>query len=473
MKSVIKTSLVLLVYLLLWKFGGTDGYAQTPNNSVPEEYSVEQEDGLLGEIDALEDFAEETIEATSDSVDQVPSFLEQMEKSAKFSLGHQIGYAFQKKGKVVTQRSSIRLEWDTPLGETSQFHFDGKVTVNHHHDHVTQAQSSSPDYHITQNLREIYLQSSWETWSLKVGKQIVIWGESERSVVDEVSPRDQTEVHFTALEDARIGQTMAMGHYFLKQQEWSFFVNPDVQTNRLPEENTEYYIPLPDDDERIQLHEDALTRPEMGVRWKHTLGTSDLSMMVADLNENSPRYQIKAITHNSKGKMDKVYPRYQLIGIAGNFNFGNYLLKGELAYKANRGFEIKHPLPGDALVTKDTWDVSLGMEYLTNDNATYLVGLSNQHLLDWEKHIDQTKDQTNYYFAWSKAYLNQTLQMDYTLNYAKQSVDTLHQIKAKYTLMDDLLLQVQVVYFDPSHPNKGLGIFKYKSRATASLTYYF
>ena len=138
------------------------------------------------------------------------------------------------------------MEWVYDFSENLLCFFDGKGSIHHSNDHLTKVQNQSPEAYGTSNVRELYLQGSYGDWSFKVGRQIVIWGESENSVLNEVSPQDQSEVYFTSLEDSRIGQNLIRINYFSSQWDWDMFVNPDSQTNKLPEDHTEYYIPLPE-----------------------------------------------------------------------------------------------------------------------------------------------------------------------------------------------------------------------------------
>ena len=76
-------------------------------------------------------------------------------------------------------------------------------------------------------------------WAFKVGRQVVIWVESDASVLDVVSPQDLREIYFTSLEDSRIAQNLARITYFSPQSEWDLFINPDPQTNKNPQPETE------------------------------------------------------------------------------------------------------------------------------------------------------------------------------------------------------------------------------------------
>ena len=67
----------------------------------------------------------------------------------------------------------------------------------------------------------------------KAGKQIVVWGKADAAVVTDImSPRDLTELVFTSLEDARLGQQMLILDHFSANSQWSVVFNPDVKVNR-------------------------------------------------------------------------------------------------------------------------------------------------------------------------------------------------------------------------------------------------
>jgi hypothetical protein len=436
---------------------------ETPQENFNEELDLSEADDL----EIIDDLDEDEF-----GTEEERTFFSAFMENARFSLKHEFGYGFQAPQKIVSNRSSLRLEWESDFSENLLFFFDGKGSIHHSNDHLTKAQNHSPEAYGTSNLRELYLQGSYGDWSFKVGRQIVIWGESENSVLNEVSPQDQSEVYFTSLEDSRIGQNLIRINYFSSQWDWDMFVNPDSQTNKLPEEHTEYYIPLPENDTDYDVHETMPFQTEVGFHVKRNVESGDFAFYAAKLNENQPFYQQKSEQIGNKTILEKTYPNYQMFGMSGNLNFGNTLLKTELAHKSKKWFAAKHST--DVVFKKNTIDMALDLEYQFNDHANIYAGVSDQHILGWEEGIQESEDSVKYFLGGNQSIYNQTLDLDYILNYDHQNASAVYRLSIKYKIMDDLNLDVSTVYFDPTGLQKGSGMyFQNKSRITANLTYYF
>jgi len=83
------------------------------------------------------------------------------------------------------------------------------------------------------------------------------------------------------------------------------FINPDPQTNKYPQAETEYHIPLPEDDTGYQILENSNVNTEFGLRFKKYYESGDYAFFAASLNENQPSYSAASGTGNDKIKLEK------------------------------------------------------------------------------------------------------------------------------------------------------------------------
>ena len=190
-----------------------------------------------------------------------------------------------------------------------------------------------------------YLQRSEGDFSAKLGRQLVIWGKADSGVVSDIfSPRDLTESVFTSVEDARLGQDMLVTDWFFQggesgdqksQYQLSLIVNPDIKYNLLPKSGHPYgpeagtNLVFPEQSDSGDYH---WSEPELGFRLARTLGSLDLSLMLADVVANDADLFVDSDNtglHSSKSPEDY---RYQML--AGGFNWGQgkFVWKGELAF---------------------------------------------------------------------------------------------------------------------------------------------
>ena len=192
------------------------------------------------------------------------------------------------------------------------------------------------------------------------------------------------------------------------------FVNPDSQTNKLPEEHTEYYIPLPENDIDYDVHETIPFQTEVGLHVKRIVESGDFAFYAAKLNENKPFYQQKSEQIGNKKKLEKTYPNYHMFGMSGNLNFGNTLLKTELAHKSKKCFVAKHST--DVVFKKNTIGMALDLEYQFNENVSIYAGVSDEHILEWEENINENENTSDIFLGGSNLFFHQNLELDYSLS---------------------------------------------------------
>lgn len=388
---------------------------------------------------------------------------------ARFSLKHQLGYAFQNPKKVVVNRSSLRLEMKAPFKENYLFVLDGKVKFHFGNDHLAKESEFNSSYYLNSRVREAFFQASYENISFRFGKQIINWGITDESVVDDISPENSEEMYFTDNDDSDIGQIMLQLEYYGNKQDLIVIANLDSQVAKLPPKDSEYFFYLPEYDPNYDVTVKYPDKTEYGLQWKRYLESGEFALILADLNDNCAYYEPTRI-QNGKTYLDKKYGRYQFIGITRNINFGNILLKGELSYKFNRIYAKKLLTRNDAWIKKNSFDLALEVEYSAPDHASFFSGVSNRHILDWEKSIDKDHDETTYFLGCSKKFLNKTLKTEYLLTYTQYNGDLVHKLESQYDFTDDLVLKMTLYYFNP---DKGYRHLEDKSRLTAELCRYF
>ena len=63
--------------------------------------------------------------------------------------------------------------------------------------------------------------------------------------------------------------------------EWDLFINPDPQTNKYAQPETEYHVPLPEDDPGFQILENSNVNTEFGLRFKKYYESGDYAFFAA------------------------------------------------------------------------------------------------------------------------------------------------------------------------------------------------
>ena len=458
-----------MLFAVLW-CGGTSQVLAQEDSAPNTPLGLDVEGETLQE-DVFSSFDEKDVELEPEidtDSDEDQGFFSTLWKDRRFTGRHEFSYNLNEQ-YVVTNRSSLRLEWNTFFADHYYLLLDGKVTGFAPHDHFVDVEEE--EYLLEGDLREAYLQVSFGNISLKVGKQIMIWGEADGAVVtDVISPRDGSEFMFTALEDARLGQVAVRTDYYSRNGTWSVIVNPDPRTDINPKRGTEYDMELFDPEEYVIITEKPdWNDTEYAVRWKRTFGNSDIALMAADLVNNQSVYTSQGETSDGKTHLVKQYPRFRMLGAAGNVAKSHVLWKGEFAYTFGQTFQAEGVEDRNDLTERDTLNMAVGVEY--SANGAYLVSIegSYRHIWDWDESIQGTQDDTSTITAmWSKKFLYDTLNLEYMVSYLIQARDVVHQLKTHYDLTDQLSGQLDVTYLDFSTDP-----LRDKSRVTMKVEYQF
>lgn len=387
------------------------------------------------------------------------------------------GYAYQlgNPKKVVVNRSSLRLELSHLFADRYFAMFDGKLTVYGPNDHIAEAE----DKHILleSKLREAYLEANFNKLTIKAGKQILIWGESDTAVVtDLVSPRDLSELSYKNLEDSRIGQYMLVSNLYGKFGMLNAFINPFPEKDELPIPGSAYFItePMPD---AAQWTETRLgvDDTEYGLRWKQTFGKSDIAFMVADLVDNNPVSVFKGNTDSGKIILAKNYNRFKMAGFAGNLSRGSVIWKVEMAYTFDRSYPCANSFNTWDATQRDTIDTAIGLEF---SPPSRLWNITVESAIKYIPHWDETllkhkRSESAVTSIISRSLLNDTLDIEYTFLMQLRSADKFQKIRTEYELSDNLTGILEYGWFSSHNEDGPYWVYRHKQRILASIKLHF
>ncbi|MGK0289484.1 MAG: hypothetical protein ACI86H_000929 [bacterium] len=463
------------------------GVSSHPDNSFAQDQTKSNlsQSSSASEKTALSDEGEEDDDEDDDMIIESKELTKiHQKKSAtkkneniKYSvtLSQEGGYQTRTETKdVIVNRSNLRLKWRAAFGN-KLFRFDGNVTYFHNNDHRTEADEEK-DYDFEGQVREAYFQISLNKWTVTVGQQVLVWGEADGAVVtDVISARNQSELFFIPIQSARLGQPMLKIDHYAKSN-WTFFIVPLASVNQIPEKDTLYDV-NPFLDSTIYEIQDDLPEfgdLEGGIRWKKTVGSSDISFMLAVLRENQIVYENLGTTSSGKVLLSKRAPQFAMIGMAWNWTKGAFLWKGEVAFKKDRSFQHSSFAQNEAILKKDIFDSALGMEYTSNDNLVFSVEVSNQQILAWNTDVSTYREyESTLYAILSKQLLHDTLKLQYTYIRQLQDHDAVHQSEISYKATDNLKLDVKYSHFSIIKENSNLWVYRKQDRVSGTIAYTF
>ncbi len=372
------------------------------------------------------------------------SLLSSIFPPTRITLLHEFFLKVKQPTDMRCNRSSVRLEYSRALGEYFFILLDIKQKFFWKNDH--QAQAKEKELYTDFSPREIFLQGSFADTSIKAGRQILIWGESEGgAITDVISPRDFKETFFVSLEESRIGQSMVLLDQFSPIGDFSLFFIPHAKFNAYPDKGSAYYtdtigenVITEDDPKKSNDH-------EFGCRWKKTFGQSDVAVMAARLVENDYIYHFSGKNKSGEILLSRGKEHFSMAGITFNYGSGSFLFKGEAGYKSPLHFNTE-----DFYVkNKDVLDTAIGFEYSPGDAYTLSVELVNRHIRDWQDGtIMVPENDSSIVFVWEKEFFNELLSVNWMSIANLTNNGFIHILKTSYDWDDHLTLKFEAYYPD-------------------------
>ncbi|PCK08201.1 MAG: hypothetical protein COA42_10360 [Alteromonadaceae bacterium] len=458
---------------------------------------------------------------------------------AYFTLSHTLAYPTRNGNHPVVNRSALRAQMDYGFGEHYFLRLDAKAEVDQVYRGEAQYQSVSDEYYRRSKARELFIQASLGPLSVKIGQQLVIWGKADSGVITDVfSPRDLRESIFTPVENSRLGQTMIVADYYIynqeSQQQFSLVVNPDIDVNEFARPGHPYGPNLIPNASSLDAQFNnaiilansenvapgfSLPDAEFGLRWTYTRDNFDVALMVADLVDNNPIIILNEANNDlfsaqrpttilttilttspttlpatSPTTLNSLftshYKRYQMLGGGFNWGDGNFVWKGEFAFKRGLSFNRLRP---EALtenirnirfeqviraVKRDSAEFAFGFDYDHNGQLSASLELTHQALFNHHDAILlQGRDESsNLYGVVTQKWRNDTLTGSYTSGYQIQDKDLFHRLELSYDISDKWSTTIRGDYFqikDATQSNSLFGALANKDRVSLQVNYDF
>jgi hypothetical protein len=358
-------------------------------------------------------------------------------------------------------RTKLNLQLDVDLGgdwkaRASGFAwYDWAYRINTRHEYTHHVLN---DYESWWDLNELWVQGSpLESLDLKLGRQIVNWGRSDSlRVVDVINPLDNREPGLMDIEDLRRPVGMARVDYYLGDWSVTALVIPELRFDRDPAWGSDFNpspFAIPSDEPR---HWGAT--PEAGGAVQGIFEGWDVSLYGGWFVDNRPVLELDALI--PPPPPPPVLPpipifelrsgRFGMVGAGGNYTWGSWLFKAELAFFVDRKLSV--PASFASLgVRKDQLDAMGGVEYYGITDTTFAIEVANRRILDYDGLLRGLVEKNSIETAirCTSDFLNQRLQVTVlALLFGETAQDgSAVRLQADYDLRDALELSGGLLLF--------------------------
>lgn len=382
---------------------------------------------------------------------------------ARFTLMHEVAPRINSPHRVTNNRSSFRVQYEKHFLDKFYLQLDSKLTAFWGKDH--RAIAEGRDFHHEFSSRDAYVQFSTGNTSVRLGRQILIWGESDAgAITDVISPRNLSELFFISLEESRISQFMLNVEQFSPLGDWSAFYVPDAQYNEYPDRGTAYYMDPFAGQAEIRGEDKDLG--EFGLRWKKTFGRSDIAFMAASLIDNDIPLRGDGFSDDGKLLLMKERQRFHMVGATFTHATGSTLFSGEIARKSPKAFTTGTL----ELVEKDVLDTSLRAQYSFSSTRSVSLELVNNHISSWTPDLGRTPRNRNaLVFGWNDSFLHENLTLSLLSVYTQPYTSLQHSLFMSYKWNDRLTLGLDVFYLSVDSPYNDMYAYRKESHAVLKI----
>ncbi len=416
-------------------------------------------------FDATAEFDMFTEDSETSSTTQSPVLF--TDKDLRLSIAQQTGLNLNNTDEVVSNRFDTRLRWEKLLNDHWYMSIDGKLILRLKGDDQIE-KNNNWGYNL--RLYDLNIQSQFERLSVKTGYQTIIWGEMDSVPINDVmTPWDYSEFAFTTPEDARLGQASIIASYFFKNSSLTFVYTPYPLANRFPGGEASSLLETVLGTSNYTANENfpIVGRDyEIGLRYKHTVGKSDIALYLASVLSDFPRFELTSSVFATPLVFNISYPQYELAGLSANYSAGNFLWKYETAFKNQVYF------PGIQAIYRDTFENAIGLDYNANGAYNLTIEIYNQTILNGQGNLIGYKPNNSQIIGrWNKTFFHETLSTIYYISYQLQFKDTTHSIAIQYAINDFWRLDFNVTVFDIRNKNSPNAFIDDWDQVTARVTF--
>ena len=303
-------------------------------------------------------------------------------------------------------------------------------------------------------LREAYLQYAAESWDLRAGRQIIIWGKADGvQITDIISPMDYTEFLAQDYDDIRMPVDAFKLRYLKDQMDVELIWIPVFQSAIFPEDDSPWSMAgdVPADAE-ISFDEPMIPdrkfgNSEIGGKVSLYLPGMDLAFSSLYTWDKEP---VMNQTLEESGETDILtirpeHHRLTFVGFEFSVPYGPFVFRGESAFLKGRHFEPQDPDYG--LFRKNMVNWLLGADWYPGGEWTLGAQFADFFILDYDENIRSKQHETLATFNISKNLLRNTLTLSTSGYIGISDLELFARSGVDYALTDGLHLEAGIDVF--------------------------
>lgn len=343
----------------------------------------------------------------------------------------------------LSSRSRFRGEIRGIKGQSSVY-----ASINANHNYLL------PDRTFIE-LREAYMDYAGESWDLRAGRQIIIWGVADGiRITDIISPMDFTEFLARDYDDIRMPVDAMKFRIFTNNIKLELVWIPVFQSFIYPVDPENPWSIFPPGDEgpvvriaAVDLPERTLKNSEIGGRLAFYLSGFDLSLSSLYTWNKFPVFR----TEFSEGLDSMIlFPGHQRLGMIGldlSKPLGSFVIRGEGAFFTGEYRATELNGFSNYLKKTDVLRYLVGMDWYPGHEWSVTGQFSHTCILDFEEDLEEDQHTILATLGISKKILHSTLSIS-TFGYMDLThTGFFNRTSIDYSLSDQIHLMMGVDLF--------------------------
>ncbi len=391
-------------------------------------------------------------------------------------------------------RTRLNLEYDYDFNDDWRMHIAGYAFYDfayeiqgrdNYTDEVLDAYESEAEF------QDVYIQGKLQSdIDLKVGRQVVNWGRSDSlRVLDVLNPLDNREPGLADIEDIRLSVGMIKADYYVDEWNASLIAIPEIRFSKNPPYGSDFATVVDPFNSGFR----TVFEEEVPEDWEDTSWAAALTGIFSgwDISFHAAYYwrdipyldPVFDPTDPNLGFFDSTlkHSRLTMLGTGGNYTFGSWLVKGEIAWQDNIDYTTTTfiPMLGISVPSgvKNTHrlDTMVGVEYYGIGNTTFAFEIVNRHIAGFEQSMEalfEEEDSVEAAFRYTQSFLNDKLDVTGLVFGGFDDNGGGARADASYEVVDALTVSGGVIYYHEGEQPPFNTIYK-NDRIFAEVKYSF
>ena len=324
-------------------------------------------------------------------------------------------------------------------------------------------------------LREAFLEYTGKNWSVKAGRQIIIWGKVDGlRITDVISPMDLTEFLARDYDDIRMPVNGLVLSTFGKNWDLDLVCVPYIETYILPgpenpwamnDISTDHVVLDPEEKPEFNI-----SNMEYGGKLTFYLSGVDFELSALNTWNKAPVY---SYYYDSASRLH-IKPEYHRMGFLG-FGFSksvySFIVRGESAFYFDKKFSPDINTDQLDLLESNSINYLLGLDWYPGNEWTITGQFSDEFILDYSDKFQNEEHTFISTVGISKKLFRSTLTISGFCYIGLNDGDLFNRASLDYALSDNIHLMCGVDWFEG---NNGLfGRYKNNSEIWIKAKYNF